>query len=133
VYVDNVTDLAQALKWTANLGYFYDTKLSSRMVFTSSADIRHRSKMVSQINETCPSDRLTNTEITFGIESEEETWKVMLIMQNITNTQASEFISSSTAPFGAIWGAPIGDQGIIAETLNTQRMIKLQFSYNFFD
>ncbi|WP_289027796.1 TonB-dependent receptor [uncultured Paraglaciecola sp.] len=133
VHVDDGSDLAQAPKLTGNIGYFYDTEISSGMILTSSGDIRHRGKMVSQINETYPSDSLTTADLTLGLASAEETWKVMLIVQNITNARASEFSGPPAAPIGAVLGAPTGDQGITAETLNTQRMIKLQFSYNFFD
>ena len=53
----------------------------------------------------------------------------MLIVNNQTNFQASEFSGLPSAPIGAVLGAPTGDQGITAETLNSQRTVKLQFSY----
>lgn len=133
VHKDDGSVLAQAPKWTGNIGYSYFTELTDYGVdFSSSAFVRYRDDMVSQINETYASDDLTTLDLNFGISSPEDTWKVMLIMNNITNAQASEFSGPPAAPVGAILGAPTGDRGITAETLNAQRTIKLQVSYNFY-
>ena len=56
----------------------------------------------------------------------------MLIVNNLANAQASEFSGPPGAPVDAILGSPTGDQGITAETLNAQRTVKLQVSYNFY-
>jgi iron complex outermembrane receptor protein len=130
---DDGSDLAQAPKLTGNIGYFYNTELSDLdLLFNASGFVRYRDKIVSQINETYPSDSLTTLDLTFGLSSPEDTWKVMLIINNLTNSQATEFSSPPAGPIGAVLGAPTGDQGITAETLNAQRTIKLQVSYNFF-
>jgi len=133
VHKDDGSDLAQAPKLTGNLGYFYNTEImSGELDFSASGFVRYRDEMVSQINETYSSDSLTTLDFTFGISSLEDTWKVMLIVNNLLNAQASEFSGPPAAPIGAVLGAPTGDQGITAETLNSQRTIKLQVSYNFF-
>ena len=88
--------------------------------------------MFSQINETYASDSLTTLDFTLGLYSNDDTWEVMLVAQNLTNERASDFSGPPAAPIGAILGAPTGDQGITSETLNTQRSIKLQLSYHFF-
>lgn len=133
IHKDDGSDLAQAPKLTGNIGYFYNTELSDLdLHFNASGFVRYRDKMVSQINETYPSDSLTTLDLTFGLSSPEDTWKLMLIINNLTNSQATEFSSPPAGPIGAVLGAPTGDQGITAETLNAQRTIKLQVSYNFF-
>jgi iron complex outermembrane receptor protein len=133
IHKDDGSDLAQAPKLTGNLGYFYNTEImSGELGFSASGFARYRDEMVSQINETYSSDSLTTLDFTFGVSSLEDTWKVMLIVNNLFNAQASEFSGPPAAPIGAILGAPTGDQGITAETLNAQRTIKLQLSYNFF-
>ncbi|WP_426357684.1 TonB-dependent receptor domain-containing protein [Pseudocolwellia sp. HL-MZ19] len=130
---DDGTDLAQAPKLTGNIGYFYNTEFSDYGVnFSSTGFVRYRSDMVSQINETYPSDSLTTLDFTFGISSPEDTWKAMIIVNNLTDAQSSEFSSPPAGPIGAVLGAPTGDQGITAETLNSGRTIKLQVSYNFY-
>lgn len=130
---DDGSDLAQAPKLTGNVGYYYNTEFSEYGVnFSSSGFVRYRSDMVSQINETYPSDSLTTLDFTFGISSPEDTWKAMIIVNNLTNAQSSEFSSPPAAPIGAVLGAPTGDQGITAETLNSGRTIKLQVSYDFY-
>lgn len=133
VHKDDNTALAQAPKWTGNIGYSYFTELPKYGVnFSSSAFVRYRDDMVSQINETFSSDSLTTLDLNFAISSPEDTWKVMLIINNLTNAEASEFSGPPAAPIGAIFGAPPGEQGITAETLNAQRTVKLQVSYSFF-
>ena len=106
--------------------------MSGELDFSASGFVRYRDEMVSQINETYPSDSLTTLDFTFGVSSPEDTWKVMLIVNNLANAQASEFSGPPGAPVGAILGTPTGDQGITAETLNAQRTVKLQVSYNFY-
>ncbi len=130
---DDGSDLAQAPKWTGNIGYLYTSELESwDMHLRSSGSVRYRDSMFSQINETYASDSLTTLDFTLGLYSNDDTWEVMLVAQNLTNERASDFSGPPAAPIGAILGAPTGDQGITSETLNTQRTIKLQLSYHFF-
>ena len=130
---DDGSDLAQAPKWTGNIGYLYTSELESwDMHLRSSGSVRYRDSMFSQINETYASDSLTTLDFTLGLYSNDDTWEVMLVAQNLTNERASDFSGPPAAPIGAILGAPTGDQGITSETLNTQRTIKLQMSYHFF-
>jgi iron complex outermembrane receptor protein len=133
VHEDDGTDLAQAPKWTGNIGYVYTRELDAwDMHMRSSGSVRYRDSMFSQINETYASDSLTTLDFTLGVYSNDDTWEVMLVAQNVTNERASDFSGPPAAPIGAILGAPTGDQGITSETLNTQRTIKLQVNYNFF-
>lgn len=130
---DDGSDLAQAPKWTGNIGYLYTTELEAwDMHMRSSGFVRYRDSMVSQINETYPSDSLTTLDFTLGLFSNDDTWEVMLVAQNVTNERASDFSGPPAAPIGAILGAPTGDQGITSETLNIQRTVKLQVSYHFY-
>ena len=136
-YADSVHDdgseLAQAPKWTGNIGYVYHTEFGDdSWLLKSTGFIRYRDEMVSQINETYPSDSLTTLDFTLGLSPVDETWNVMLVAQNVTNARSADFSGPPAAPIGAVFGAPTGDQGITSETLNQQRMIKLQFSYNFY-
>jgi iron complex outermembrane receptor protein len=133
VHQDDGSDLAQAPKWTGNIGYNYETELSFHdLIFRSTGYIHYRDEMVSQINETYPSDSLTTLDFTAGVESQDGSWTAMLVVQNLTNARSADFSSPPAAPIGAILGAPTGDQGITAETLNQQRMIKLQLNYHFY-
>ena len=133
VHKDDGSDLAQAPKLTGNVGYSYITELDfENLVFRGTGFIRYRDKMVSQINETYPSASLTTIDLTASVESEEGNWDLSLSIQNLTNARSADFNGPPAAPIGAIFGAPTGDQGITAETLNQQRMIRLQFGYYFF-
>tara|TARA_Y100000588_G_scaffold292537_2_gene311896 strand:+ start:205 stop:2544 length:2340 start_codon:yes stop_codon:yes gene_type:complete len=133
VHKDDGSDLAQAPKWTGNVGYSYITELGVKdLLLLSSGTLRYRDDMVSQINETYPSDSLTTLDFSIGIEPYDGVWNLRLSIQNITNARSADFSSPPAAPIGAILGAPTGDQGITAETLNQQRMINLQFAYNWF-
>ncbi|MEG3766375.1 TonB-dependent receptor [Alteromonas sp. 14N.309.X.WAT.G.H12] len=133
VHKDDGSDLAQAPKFTGNIGYSYITELNvNDLLFRSSGYVRYRDDMVSQINETFRSDSLTTLDFTAGVEAGDGVWDVMLSITNLTNARSADFISPPAAPIGAILGAPTGDQGITAETLNQQRMVKLQFNYYFY-
>ena len=132
VHKDDGSDLAQAPKWTGNIGYSYLTELDfGDLLFVSTGSLRYRGEMVSQINETYPSDSLTTLDFTFGVEAGDGTWEANVAIQNLTNARSADFSGPPAGPVGAVLGAPTGDQGITAETLNQQRMIKLQFSYLF--
>lgn len=132
VHKDDGSDLAQAPKWTGNIGYSYLTELDfGDLLFVSTGSVRYRGEMVSQINETYPSDSLTTLDFTFGVEAGDGKWEANVAIQNLTNARSADFSGPPAAPIGAVLGAPTGDQGITAETLNQQRMIKLQFSYLF--
>lgn len=127
------SDLAQAPKLTAVLGFLHQTEVESiGMTLNSSGFIRYRDKMVSQINETFPSDSLTTADFTVGLRNADDVWGVELIVTNLFNERASDFSGPPAAPIGALFGAPTGDQGITSETLNEQRMVKVQFRYDFY-
>ena len=87
--------------------------------------------MVSQINETFPSDSLTTVDLTIGIADIDGKWRLNLIGQNITDEIVADFSGPPAAPIGAIFGAPPGDQGISIESPNQLRTIWLQASYHF--
>jgi iron complex outermembrane receptor protein len=87
--------------------------------------------MVSQINETFPSDSLTTVDLTIGFGDADGVWDVRLIGQNIFDEVATDFSGPPAAPIAAIFGAPPGDQGITSEAPSQLRMIRLQASYNF--
>lgn len=132
INADDGSTLAQAPKWTGSLGFFYETALPSLgLDFNASSFVRYRDDMVSQINETFPSDSLTTLDVTIGLSDPNETWEVDLIIQNLTNERASDFSGPPAAPIGALFGAPTGDQGITSETLTPQRTVKLQARYTF--
>ncbi|MFZ8198657.1 TonB-dependent receptor [Alteromonas portus] len=133
VHKDDGSDLAQAPKWTGNAGYSYISELGFKdLLLLSSGTLRYRDEMVSQINETYSSDSLTTLDFSIGIEPYDGVWNLRLSIQNITNARSADFSGPPAAPIGAILGAPTGDQGITAETLNQQRMINLQFAYTWF-
>ena len=133
VHSDDGSDLAQAPKWTGNIGYSYITELGYKdLLLLSSGSIRYRDEMVSQINETYASDSLTTIDLSVELEPFDGMWNLRLSMQNLTNARSADFSSPPAAPIGAILGAPTGDQGITAETLNQQRMVHLQFAYHWF-
>lgn len=133
VHKDDGSDLAQAPKLTGNIGYSYTSELEfENLLFRGTGFIRYRDKMVSQINDTYPSASLTTIDLTASVESEEGNWDLSLSVQNLMNARSADFSGPPAAPIGAIFGAPTGDQGITAETLNQQRMIRLQFGYYFF-
>jgi iron complex outermembrane receptor protein len=132
INADDGSTLAQAPKLTGSLGFLYEAPLPALgLDFSANSFVRYRDDMVSQINETFPSDSLTTWDLTLGLRSPEETWSVNLIMQNLANSRASDFSGPPAGPVGALFGAPTGDQGITSETLNAQRTIKLQARYNF--
>jgi iron complex outermembrane receptor protein len=87
--------------------------------------------MVSQINETFPSDSLTTVDLSIGLADIDGKWKLNLIGQNITDEIATDFSGPPAAPIGAIFGAPPGDQGITSESPSQLRTIWLQASYHF--
>lgn len=137
-YADSVntedgSDLAQAPKLTGVLGFLYETDVDAiNMTLNTSGFIRYRDDMVSQINETFASDSLTTTDFTIGLRDEDDVWGIELIATNIFNNRSADFSGPPAAPIGALFGAPTGDAGITSETLNEQRMIKIQLRYDFY-
>jgi len=125
------TELAQAPKLTGSLGTVIESEIGSWGVFRASGFVRYRDKMVSQINETFPSDSLTTVDLTIGFGDADGVWDVRLIGQNIFDEVATDFSGPPAAPIAAIFGAPPGDQGITSEAPSQLRMIRLQASYNF--
>lgn len=125
------TQLAQAPNLTGSLGFRVEAPLSSWGEFTASGFVRYRDKMVSQINETFPSDSLTTVDLTLGISDIDGTWRFNLVGQNILDEVATDFSGPPAAPIGAIFGAPPGDQGITSESPSQLRSIWLQASYHY--
>lgn len=133
INADDGSDLAQAPKITAVLGFSHITEIEAiDMTLNTSGFLRYRDEMVSQINNTFPSDSLTTGNLTVGLRDSQDEWGVSLIVTNIFNQRGSDFSGPPAAPIGALFGAPTGDQGITSETLNEQRMIKIQFRYDFY-
>ena len=133
INADDGSDLAQAPKVTAVLGFLHETELDSiDFTLNTSGFVRYRDKMVSQINDTFPSDSLTTANFTIGLRDSDDIWGVNLIATNLFNQRGSDFSGPPAAPIGALFGAPTGDGGITSETLNEQRMIKIQFRYDFY-
>ena len=128
---DDGSQLAQAPRVTGNLSARYQHMLSNGMVFTGSAFVLHRDKMVSQINETFPSHALTTLDLIFSLTDIAENWSAHLIASNVTNEISADFSGPPAAPIGALFGAAVGDQGITAESPNRLRSIKLQVNYSF--
>ncbi len=128
---DDKTQLAQAPDLTGSLGFTFNKPISSWGEFSTSAFVRYRDEMVSQINETFPSDSLTTVDLTIGIADIDGKWRLNLIGQNITDEIVADFSGPPAAPIGAIFGAPPGDQGISIESPNQLRTIWLQASYHF--
>lgn len=125
------TELAQAPKLTGSLGMSIDNEIGSWGVFKASGFVRYRDDMVSQINETFPSESLTTVDLTIGIGDADGVWDISLIGQNIFDEVATDFSGPPAAPIGAIFGAPPGDQGITSEAPSQLRSIRLQARYNF--
>ena len=129
---DDGTDLAQAPKLTGNLGFVYEKSVGSDLLFTTQGFARYRDEMVSQINETFPSDSLSTFDLTFSLSDYEGNWELSLIGTNITDEVSADFSGPPAAPIGAILGgAPAGDQGITAEAPSALRSISLQYSHRF--
>lgn len=128
---DDGSKLAQAPEWTGNLGALFETKLTESMLFTTSGFVRYRDDMVSQINETFPSDSMTSVDLNFSLVDADDVWKVSLIATNLTDEVVTDFSGPPAAPVGAIFGAPPGDQGITADAPSALRTIRLQIGYNF--
>lgn len=125
------TQLAQAPNLTGSLGFHIEKSVSNWGQFSASGFVRYRDKMVSQINETFPSDSLTTVDLTFGIGDIDGAWQLSLVGQNIFDEVAADFSGPPAAPIGAIFGAPPGDQGITSESPSQLRSIWLQASYHF--
>jgi iron complex outermembrane receptor protein len=133
VNADDGSQLAQAPKVTGVLGFIHDYDLgSSGMTLSSRGFVRYRDDMVSQINETFPSDSLTTVNFNIGVRNSTDVWGLELIVTNLFNERSADFSGPPAAPIGALFGAPPGDQGITAESLNEQRTVKLQFRYDFY-
>lgn len=125
------SQLAQAPQLTGSVGLRLETPLSNWGEFTAAGFVRYRDEMVSQINETFPSDSLTTVDLTMGIHDADGVWSINLAGQNIFDEVATDFSGPPAAPIGAIFGAPPGDQGITAESPSQLRSIWLHASYNF--
>jgi iron complex outermembrane receptor protein len=133
VNADDGSQLAQAPKVTGVLGFTHDYDLgASGMTLSSRGFVRYRDEMVSQINETFPSDSLTTVNFNIGLRNSSDVWGLELIVTNLFNERSADFSGPPAAPIGALFGAPPGDQGITAESLNEQRTVKLQFRYDFY-
>ncbi len=125
------SQLAQAPRVTGNMSARYERMLPNGMVFTSSGFVHHRDKMVSQINETFPSDALTTLDLIFSLTDISEHWSMNLIVSNVSNEISADFSGPPAAPIGALFGAPVGDQGVTSESPSRLRSIKLQVKYSF--
>lgn len=121
--------LAQAPEYTGSLNLLHETMVGDNMLFSINAAARYRDEMVSQINETFPSDSLTTYDLSFTLESLDNTWRLSLVGTNITDEVATDFSGPPAAP---ILEVPPGDLvGITAEAPSALRTISLQASYNF--
>ncbi len=128
---DDGTTLEQAPEWTGSLGFLFEQLVTSNLRFTASGYARYRDDMVSQINETFPSDSSTSFDLNFNLSDVDDNWKVSLIGTNITDEVATDFSGLPAGPIGAIFGAPTGDQGITSEAPSALRSVTLQLTYNF--
>jgi len=131
VHTDDGSKLAQAPEWTGNVGFLYETQVNSEMMFSANGFVRYRDEMVSQINETFPSESMTSLDLNLSLIDMDDNWKVSLIGTNLTNEIVTDFSGPPAAPVGALFGAPTGDQGITADAPSALRTIRLQFGYNF--
>jgi iron complex outermembrane receptor protein len=130
-HTDDNSKLAQAPEWTGNIGALFETQITEGMVFSTSGFVRYRDDMVSQINETFPSDSMTSLDLNFSLIDIDNVWKVSLIATNVTDEVVTDFSGPPAAPVGALFGAPPGDQGITADSPSALRTIRLQVGYNF--
>jgi len=130
-HTDDNTKLAQAPEWTGNVGAHFEMPISSGMRFSATGFVRYRDDMVSQINETFPSDSLTTVDLNLSLIDADDVWKISLMGTNLTDEIETDFSGPPAAPIGALFGAPTGDQGITAESPGAMRTIWLQASYNF--
>ena len=131
INADDGTDLAQAPKLTGSFGFVYEMPIGSNLLFTTQGFARYRDEMVSQINETFPSDSLSTIDLTLSLSDYEGDWELSLIGTNLTDAVSADFSGPPAAPTGAILGAPAGDQGITAESPSPLKSISLQYSYRF--
>lgn len=127
------TELAQAPKLTAGLGLRFENPIGlggGRLKVGSY--LRFRDKMVSQINETFPSDSLLTIDFSLGFTSSDDIWSISLIGQNILDEVSADFSGPPAAPIGGVPNmAPPGDQGITSEAPSPLRSLRLQARYNF--
>jgi len=135
-YADSVNSddgqkLAQAPEYTGNLGFLYEVSLTDELYFSASGFARYRDEMVSQINETFPSESLTTYDLNLAVADAEDRWRVALIGTNITNEVAADFSGPPAGPVGAMFGAPPGENGIRSEAPSALRTIRLQLDYSF--
>lgn len=129
--VEDDTDLAQAPKLTGSLGFVHEANIGTNFLLTTSGFGRYRDEMVSQINETFPSESSTTYDLNISLSNPDKDWRLSLIGTNITNELSADFNGPPAAPIGAIFGAPAGDQGITVESPSQLRSIRLQYSLNF--
>jgi iron complex outermembrane receptor protein len=123
--------LAQAPKWTGDVGFFFETMVSSALRFSANGFVRYRDNMVSQLNETFPSQSLTSIDLNLSLGDVDNVWLVSIIGTNLTDEVVADFSGPPAAPIGAMFGAPPGENGITAESPGSLRTISLQLSYNF--
>ena len=130
-HTDDDSKLAQAPEWTGYIGAYFEGEVTDGMHFSTSGFVRYRDDMVSQINETFPSDNMTSLDLNISLFSVDNVWRVSLIGTNLTDEVVTDFSGPPAAPVGALFGAPTGDQGITADAPSALRTIRLQASYNF--
>ena len=128
---DDGSKLAQAPELTGSVGALFDTQITSGFRLEVSGFLRYRDEMVSQINETFPSDSFTSIDMNISVVEIDDRWKLSLIGTNITDETVTDFSGPPAGPVGALFGAPTGDQGITADAPSPLRTIRLQATYNF--
>ena len=131
IHSDDGSKLAQAPEFTGNIGALFETEFSSGLRFSASGFVRYRDEMVSQINDTFPSDSMTSLDLNLSLMDSDDVWKASLIATNVTDELVTDFSGPPAAPVGALFGAPTGDQGITAESPSALRTIRLQVEYTF--
>ena len=128
---DDGAKLAQAPEWTGHIGARFEAQITSGMRFSATGYVRYRDDMVSQIDETFPSDSVTTVDLNLSLIDVDEVWSLSLVGANLSDATATDFSSPPAAPVGALFGAPAGDRGITAEAPGPLRTIRLQARYNF--
>lgn len=123
--------LAQAPELTGSIGLQYEASITSELQFSAGGFARYRDKMVSQINETFPSDSFSTLDLNISVSDINQVWQLSLIGTNVTNEVVTDFSGPPAAPVGALFGAPTGDQGITADAPSPLRTIRVVGTYNF--
>jgi iron complex outermembrane receptor protein len=128
---DDGSKLAQAPELTGSIGAHFETQITSGLRLSASGYARYRDEMVSQINETFPSDSFTSFDLNVTVAENDDRWRLSLIGTNLTDEVVTDFSGPPAGPVGALFGAPTGDQGITADAPSPLRTIRLQATYNF--